>query len=89
MTYLTDYQRSKIIEIIEAGFDMQKFQDASVSNRSTVRRTVRRYGATDSTAELPRSGRPPLTTASDDQAVHPNLTSSRSFRDLFAYTARN
>ena len=48
------YQRSKIIEIIEAGFDMQKFQDASVSNRSTVRRTVKRYGATDSTAELPR-----------------------------------
>ena len=28
----TDPQRPKISEIIEAGFNMQKFQDASVSN---------------------------------------------------------
>ena len=31
MPNLLDHERSKIIEIIEDGFDMQRFQDASVS----------------------------------------------------------
>ena len=56
-------------------------------HRHTVRNTVRRFRRTGSTSELPRSGRPRITTARYDQFIQQS-----PLRDRFlnaTYTAKN
>ena len=87
MPNLTDHQRSRIIGMVEAGLQYAEVARRLGIHRSTVGRTVRRYGATGSTAELPRSGRPRVTTARDDQYIR-----TSHLRDRFhsaTFTARN
>ena len=87
MPNLTDHQRSRIIGMVEAGLQYAEVARRLGIHRSTVGRTVRRYGATGSTAELPRSGRPRVTTARDDQYIRTSHLRDR-FRSA-TFTARN
>lgn len=87
MPNLTNHQRSKIIGMVEAGLQYTDIARRLGIHRNTIRNTVRRYATTGSTAELPRSGRPRITTARDDQYIRTSHLRDR-FRNA-THTARN
>ena len=65
---------------------MRKAQRLNI-HRHTVRNTIRRFRLTGSTAELPLSGGPRISTARDDQYIRTSHLRHR-FRTA-TYTARN
>ena len=73
--------------MVEAGMKQKHIAQRLNIHRHTVRNTVRRFRRTGSTSELPRSGRPRVTTARDDQFIRQS-----HLRDRFlnaTYTAQN
>lgn len=69
MPNLTSHRRSMIIGMADAGTPLTDIARRLNVHRNTVSNTIRRYRATGSVAELPRSGRPRVTTARDDQYI--------------------
>ena len=62
MSLLSHHERSKILGMVEAGLPHIDISRRLEIHRHTVRNTVRRFAATGSVADLPRSGRPRETT---------------------------
>ena len=87
MPNLTNHQRSIIMGMFQVGTPFKEIARRLNIHRNTVSNTIRRYHATGSVAELPRSGRPIVTNARDDQYIR-----TTHLRDRFrcaAFTARN
>ena len=87
MPNLNSHVRSKIIGMVESGLQYKGIARRLGIHINTVTRTVSRYRTTGSTAELPRSGRPRVTTGRDDQYIRTSHLRDR-FRSA-TYTARN
>ena len=87
MPNLTNHVRSMIIGMSDAGMKQKDIAQRLNIHRHTVRNTIRRFRLTGSTAELPRSGRPRITTARDDQYIRTSHLRDR-FRSA-TFTARN
>ena len=84
---LTNHVRSMIIGMNEAGMKQKDIAQRLNIHRHTVRNTIRRFRLTGPTSELPRSGRPRITTTRDDQYIQTSQLRAR-FRGA-TFTARN
>lgn len=87
MPNLSSHQRSLIIGMAQAGRPYIDIARQLNIHRNTVSNTVRRFQATGSIQELPRSGRPRVTDAQDDLYIRTSHLRNR-FRSA-AFTARN
>ena len=87
MPNLTNHVRSTIIGMVMSGTKQKDIAQRLGIHRHTVRNTVRRFRRTGSVSELPRRGRPRVTTARDDQFIRTSHLRDR-FRSS-AFTARN
>ena len=87
MPNLTNHQISMVIGMSQAGLSNIEISRRFNIHRNTVTNTLKRYQATGSTSELPRSGRPRVTDDRDDLYIR-----TMHLRDRFrhaTYTARN
>lgn len=86
MPRLTQIQRNQAIGRLEAGESVQDVARHFNVNITTIYRLLHRYNATQTTDDLPRSGRPRVTTPRQDRQItrqhqrHPFLTASESAR---------
>ena len=87
MPNLRNHVRSMIIGMVTSGMKHKDIAQRLGIHRNTVLNTVRRFVTTGSTSERPRSGRPRVTTARDDQFIRTSHLRDR-FRTA-TFTARN
>lgn len=69
MPRLREEQRLRAIGMLEAGLEQRRIALIMACSTSTISRLMTRYTATGSVKDLPRSGRPPVTTDRQDRAI--------------------
>ena len=87
MSNLPNHVRSMIIGMITSGVRQKVIAQRLGIHRHTVRNTILRLCQTVTVTELPRSGRPRVTTARDDLLIRTSHLRNRVVSDTF--TARN